>query len=385
MVAVASASVLQRVLDGWAAWRDRLLASERFQQWAMRMPIARAIGRRCAADLFDLCAGFAYTQVLTACVRTRLLPFLHQRPRLLSEIGAHVDLPESATRTLLDGAIALRLVEARGAGRYGLGVLGASVVGNPGVRAMIEHNTLLYADLQDPLALLQGAAGHTRLQQYWAYAGEAAPGELPAGEVAPYSELMAVSQPLVAAQVLQHFDFAPFRCLLDVGGGEGAFLQAIGNAVPHLSLRLFDLPAVAARAHARLAAGALGHRAQCHGGSFLHDALPEGADLVSLVRVVHDHDDAAVLALFRRVHAALPPDGTLLVAEPMSLPGPAARMCDAYLALYLVAMGQGRPRTPAAIMALLRAAGFQWVRHVPTRVPMVASLVVARPGTAPSR
>lgn len=378
MVAAVDHSFLQRLLDGWATWRDRMLSSERFQDWAMRTPIARGIGRRRAAQLFDLCAGFAYTQILTACVRTQLLAFLHVRPRTLGEVAEQIGMPEDSARTLLAGAVALRLVEARTSGRYGLGVLGASVVGNPGVRAMVEHNTLLYEDLRNTTALLRGQVPGTRLQQYWAYAGERAPGALPQADVAPYSELMAVSQPLVAAQVLQHFDFSPYRCLMDVGGGEGAFLQAIGTAVPHLALQLFDLPAVAARARKRLAARGFEARTQCHGGSFLHDPLPDGADLISLVRVVHDHDDDAVVALFDRVRAALPPGGTVLVAEPMSLPGPAARMCDAYLSLYLKAMGQGRARTPDEIIALLHAAGFPHASHLPTSVPMAASLVVAR-------
>ena len=39
-----------------------------------------------------------------------------------------------------------------------LGPLGAAMVGNPGVAAMVEHHALLYADLADPVALLRGAA-----------------------------------------------------------------------------------------------------------------------------------------------------------------------------------------------------------------------------------
>ena len=37
---------------------------------------------------------------------------------------------------------------------------------------------------------------------------------------------------------------------LDVGGGEGAFLEAVAVNAPDLELKLFDLPAVAARAAA---------------------------------------------------------------------------------------------------------------------------------------
>ena len=49
----------------------------------------------------------------------------------------------------------------RGDGRFGLGALGAALVGNPGIAAMVEHHALLYADLRDPVALLRGERGAT--------------------------------------------------------------------------------------------------------------------------------------------------------------------------------------------------------------------------------
>ena len=53
------------------------------------------------------------------------------------QVGVVADDHRHLARQLA-GAVALRLVEDRAAGRYGLGVLGASVVGNPGVRAMVD-------------------------------------------------------------------------------------------------------------------------------------------------------------------------------------------------------------------------------------------------------
>jgi demethylspheroidene O-methyltransferase len=79
---------------------------------------------------------------------------------------------------------------------------------------------------------------------------------------------------------------------------------------------LFDLPAVAARAEARFAAAGLGARAV--GGDFARDALPTGADIATLVRVIHDHDDVTVRRILAAARAALPAGGTLLLAEPMA-------------------------------------------------------------------
>ncbi|MGK3808206.1 methyltransferase, partial [Enterococcus faecium] len=78
------------------------------------------------------------------------------------------------------------------------------------------------------------------------------------------------------------------------------------------------LPAVAGIARERFAAEGLDRRVTVHEGSFLTDPVPQGADVISLIRVVHDHDDDAVLILLRRVREALPDDGVLVIGEPMA-------------------------------------------------------------------
>ena len=241
---------------------------------------------------------------------------------------------------------------------------------------MVEHHALLYEDLRDPVALLRGEAGPTRLSGYWPYAGGDGRG-LAADSVAPYSGLMAASQALIAEDILEAYPLGRHRCLLDVGGGEGAFLAAAGRAAPALDLMLFDLPAVAARAEAHLTAEGLGGRVRTVGGSFVRDALPAGADVLSLVRVVHDHDDAAARIILRAAHAALASNGTLIVAEPMSGTRDAAPITDAYFGLYLLAMGSGRCRTVPELTALLREAGFTRIREAPTRRPLLTRVLVS--------
>jgi demethylspheroidene O-methyltransferase len=363
--------------ERWRAWRDRTLASPRFQRWAAAFPLTRPIARRRARTLFDLCAGFVYSQVLLACVRLRLFAMLSEGPQTLASLAQRCALPQDAAQRLLEAAVSLRLVEHRAGGRFGLGALGAALLGNPGVAAMVEHHALLYADLQDPLALLRAPPGSGALARYWAYAGAQRPAELEDEQVDAYTRLMSASQQLVAEQILDAYPLHRHRCLLDVGGGDGSFLAVAAARVPHLRLMLFDLPAVAQRARVRLDRAGLGARASVAGGDFHTDALPAGADVVSLVRVVHDHDDAHALAILRAVHAALPPGGVLLLAEPMAQTRGAEPMGAAYFGLYLYAMGSGRPRTDAALGALLRSAQFERVRLLPTRHPLQTRVLVA--------
>jgi demethylspheroidene O-methyltransferase len=369
-------------VDRGLSARDRLLASTRFQRWAAGFPLTRWIARRRARALFDLCAGFVYSQVLYACVRLGVLEQLFDAPQTAAALAQRLALSADATARLLGAAASLRLVERRQGGRYAIGPLGAALVGNPGIAAMIEHHALLYGDLRDPVALLRAERRDTALARYWPYAGAERPDALTAEQVAPYTALMSASQGLIAAEVVAAYPLARHARLLDVGGGDGSFLLAAAAAASQLRVTLFDLPAVAERARARFTAAGLGARAEAVGGDFRRDALPAGADLVSLVRVLHDHDDATAGALLRAVRRALPPGGTLLVAEPMAGTPGAEPVGDAYFGFYLLAMGWGRARTQAELGALLCAAGFAPPRAVPTRTPLLTGLLVAQPAGA---
>lgn len=363
--------------DRWLDWRDARLVHPWFRRWAMAWRLPRALVRRRARSLFDLMAGFVYSQTLLACVRLRLFDHLATGPQTLPRLAALTGVPEAGLERLLRAACSLQLLQQRDTGAYGLGVLGAPLVGDPGIAAMVEHHALLYEDLRDPVALLKADAPTGRMASYWVYANTAQPGVLSDADVAAYSALMSATQPMIAEEVLQAVDLRRHRCLLDVGGGEGRFVQQAAEHAPHLQLMLFDLPAVAERARERLTRAGLGRRCTVHGGDFAQDGLPAGADIISLIRVAFDHPDERVLAVLRAVHTALPPGGTVVLAEPMSGTPGAEPMGEAYFGFYLMAMGRGRPRTPEHLGRLLAAAGFGVVQLMPTRLPLQTRVMVA--------
>lgn len=355
----------------WVAWRNGVMASAGFQAWAARLPLVSWIARRRAGEAFDLVAGFCYSQVLLAAVQVGLLDRLRAGPCDAAGLALLSGLSEAASLRLLRAAAALDLAEAVAPGWWMLGQRGAALQANPGALAMVRHHTLLYADLADPVALLcRDRAEPTALSAFWHYAADA-----PAPEASAYSALMASSQAMVAQQALGAYRFARHRRLLDVGGGHGAFVSAVRAACPALDLGVFDLPPVIAGAAARLG-GAVGGAIALHPGDFFHDALPQGYDCITLVRVLHDHDDAACLALLRAVRRALPPGGRLVIAEPMAGTPGALAMGDAYFGFYLWAMNAGRPRTAAEYGAMLKTAGFAGWRRKATAYPVMASVIV---------
>jgi demethylspheroidene O-methyltransferase len=371
----------KKELPSLLAVRNKILSNPAFQAWAARFPLTRFVARRRARVLFDLCAGFVYSQVLLAAVRLRLCEILLEGPQTLERLAVRLNLPREGAHRLLEAAVALRLAQRCGQARYGAGDLGAALVGNPGVAAMVEHHGMLYADLRDPIALLRGdMTGGTALGQHWPYAAADAKAELSNADVGAYSTLMSASQPLVAADVLGAYRFDRHRCLLDIGGGEGTFLRAVALAAPGLRLMLFDLPAVAGRARQRFAEAGMAERAAAFGGDFYRDALPTGADIISLVRVIHDHDDEAAMTILRAARQALPPGGTLLLAEPMA-GTPGAEPVGAYFGFYLMAMGSGRPRRVEELTGMLQQAGFGAIRRLRTNQPLLVRVLIARAAT----
>lgn len=359
--------------EKWIGWRNRLLADPAFQRTAARLWFTRPVARRRARALFDLVAWFTYSQTLAAALESGLLARLAERPLTTADAAAAIDVPEEGTDRLLRAARALGLVERLGE-RWALGADGAALLGNPGIAEMVAHHALLYADLADPLSQLR-ARGGGRLSGYWRYAEHAGDGD--GDQVAPYSRLMAASQALIADHVTHAYRFAQHQRMMDVGGGEGRFIRAVASVAPRLHFTLFDLPAVGARAADALGAAGLGDRVAITGGNFLTESLPQGHDLVTLIRVLHDHDDDPARQLLRNIHAALPPGGRLLIAEPMAETPGSEPAGDAYFGLYLWAMGSGRPRSSAEIGAMLAEAGFRRSRRVRTSIPLTVSVMLA--------
>lgn len=378
---MSNAGAVHHWTDGLRRWQDHWLTRPGFRTAAAAFWPTRWIARRRAAAVFDLMAGFVYSQVLLACVRLRLFDWLAEAgPQSVPAVAHRLGLDAPAAERLLRAAVALRLLSRRPGERFGLGPLGAPLVGDAGLVAMIEHHRHLYHDLADPVAMLRSGGGQGELARFWSYARAEQPGALDPQGVADYSALMAASQPLVAQQVLAAYPLSRHRVLLDVGGGDGSFARAAAAAAPDLRIHVFDLPGVAERAQVALARAGLASRCEVHGGDFLRDALPTGADLVTLLRIVHDHDDTSVRRLLKAVHHALAPGGRLLLAEPLADTAGARAVGDAYFGWYLMAMGQGQARSEERLRELLAEAGFGTVRRHATRLPLQASVLVADRG-----
>ena len=362
----------------WDKWRARyldLVGSAAFQSWAARSLFTRAAAKRDGERLFDLVAGFTYSQILQAFVALDLPRHLRACPSYPAELAVKIDAPERRISVLCQAAASLGLLTRLRDGRYALARLGAAINGVGGLRDMILHHDILYRDLGPAEGFFRGETDPD-LARFWPYVFGAAAAEDPA-TAERYSHLMSETQNLVSDEILSSLSFGKAQHVMDIGGGPGVFLAACAKAHPDVQVTLFDLPQVAALAQDRFERAGIAARATIVSGSFRDDPLPLGPDLITLIRVLYDHEDETVLRLLKSVHAALPEGGKIVIAEPMSGGEAPDRSADAYFALYCMAMGTGTVRSAAQIGELLSKAGFARVSPVKTGRPFVTRIVTA--------
>jgi demethylspheroidene O-methyltransferase len=353
----------------WRLFRNRVLANQKFQKWAAKMPLVRRIANQKAVELHHLTAGFVYTQTLTAVIQSNLLAVLQGRIETTKSVAAMCGLSPQAAFTLLTASRALKLTDEVTPGHWMVGELGASVLGNPAVADMVRHHAVLYRDLADPLAILRHRE-NTGLRNYWSYV----PGGTRLEEShREYSRLMSSSLALIADHILDSYPLKDYASLIDVAGGTGQFARVVKQRYPELSTTVLDLPEVVSEAKAL----STPHDIRFVATDMFHSPLPENSELFSLIRVLHDHDDEPVKQLLSRLHSALRPGGHLLIAEPMTGTAGAESIGDTYFSFYLWAMGSGRPRTAKELEAMCLAAGFTRIRELKTPIPALTRLLVA--------
>jgi len=352
-------------------WRNRLLMHPTFQRWSARLPLIRLIANKHATDLHHITAGFVYSQVLQACVQLNVFSRLQAGPVHTDSLAASGELPIDGWLTLLRAAASLELLEQVESDFWALGRLGAAMAAFPGISAMVNHHALLYRDLVDPVQALQERRS-TQLSQFWSYAE----GQTGAESAERYSELMAESLDIIADHILDACNLKEAQHLLDIGGGTGRFASLALARHKKLIATVADLPDVVNSPEAK-------KRQSVHSGlrfvgvNALKEPLPTGADVISLVRILHDHDDDKALLMIKAARRALHDGGQIIVAEPMAETPGAEAIGHAYFGLYLWAMRSGRPRTFRELGQLLRAGGFSDVREHTSHMPALVRVVSA--------
>ena len=168
--------------------------------------------------------------------------------------------------------------------------------------------------------------------------------------------------------VIEAYDFAGVRRLVDVAGGHGRFLTGILHANSTMHGVLFDQPQVVEGARARIEAEGLAERCELAAGDFF-ESVPVGADAYAMKHIIHDWDDERSLVILKNIRRAMADDGRVLIVEPV-LPEGNTPHYGKLLDLEMLLFTGGKERTTREYAELLDAAGLRLTRVVPTKTPL---------------
>jgi hypothetical protein len=192
------------------------------------------------------------------------------------------------------------------------------------------------------------------------------------GEV--FDQYMTANQGERAAAHLERIDCRGFRRVVDVGGGQGAFLIELMKRNPHISGTILDLPCVADRARKLVKQEELDDRINVIDGSFF-DGIPNGADAYVLSAILHDWPDEQALTILRACRAAMSDDAVLLVIEQM-VDAKDVSPFSALLDVAMLVLLGGKERSREEFAELFAAAGLSLCAVTPTSTTF--SVITAR-------
>ena len=165
---------------------------------------------------------------------------------------------------------------------------------------------------------------------------------------------------ITGPKVAQCYNFSPYRDIVDIGGGHGAFLKTLLKEHKHLQGIVFDQPEVISGGDTE----DLGDRLVFEGGSFF-ERLPEKADIYTIKHIIHDWNDELSVKLLRACRDALSANGRILVVEQLvsnASDGLFAKLADIEM---LAITHNGRERTKEEFDALFTQAGLKLKRAIP--------------------
>ncbi|MFI0264215.1 methyltransferase [Streptomyces sp. NPDC017056] len=273
------------------------------------------------------------------------------------QAGTHPD----ATRRLLRALGALGLVAEESADRFALTEVGELL------RSDVPGSFRSAAKVFGDETLWQGARGMVHSVR----TGQTAFGHFMGADLfdhlrgdgaahAEFNDAMGQASRTVVPALVGHVDFAPYRTVVDVGGGDGTLLAGVLRAYPGLRGVVFDTADGVAAAGATLRAAGVADRATVRTGDFFA-GVPEGGDLYVLKNILHDWDAPRCVRILARCREAIAARGRLLIVAQV-LPDTAAggQGVPSHLndLTMLVNLG-GRERTGAEYRALLAEGGFE--------------------------
>jgi hypothetical protein len=329
-----------------------------------------------SSHLMRLITGFLVSQAISVAATLGIPDLLGSGPQRCDDLAIATRAQPDALYRLLRALASVGVLEERDDRQFALSPMGhllrSDVVSSRGACACLigqSNYWNAWGDLLDCVRTGQTAFDKVHGTSVWTYRAEHP------DIAATFDRAMGTTTESIATAVLAVLDLGRYNTIVDVGGGEGAFLTRLLGTYPTMRGVVFDQPHVVARVKQRLDCGALAARCEVVGGDFF-EAVPANADAYLLKWISHDWDDQKAVDILRSCRRAMKAGSRLIVVEYViasSNEGSEAKFMD----LNMMVITGGIERTRDEFERLFAATGFKLIDLVVTT--MHAAVLVAEP------
>lgn len=178
--------------------------------------------------------------------------------------------------------------------------------------------------------------------------------------------------------VAKAYDFSSFKSLCDIAGGNGSQIISILKEYPELKGVLFEVPPLIAELKNgdSFEQEGLKDRIEFKTGSFF-DQIPAGYDAYFMKSILHDWDDENSIKILKNCRKAVRNDSTLLIVENVIRDDMNKPDLSKMLDINVLALMGGKVRTREECALILKEAGFELKRVIPTESPF--TILEAKP------
>ena len=316
--------------------------------------------------IMRIASGFMAAKHLFAASELGLFEALADAPADLDALAARTGLSRRSARISADAMVALGLLE-RDGDRYRNSPVGAAFLAGRG-----------FVDMR-PLLRLWDKISYPTWEALAEVLGSGPPHQVFDLDDAQRTVVSAGIEAALAgpaAALGEVVDFSAHRRLLDVGGGTGSWSIATVTRYPHLRATVYELPVTAEIARARIADAGLAGRISVVAGDAMSDDVPTGYDAVLVANLLHCFSPGDDATLLRRIRAAVPDGGRLLLADfwtdaTHTQPLHAALMAGEFA----VHVRDGDVYSVDEVRSWLPGTGWRFLTHAPLAGPQ--SLIIA--------
>ena len=324
-----------------------------------------------AAALRKIAYGFREARALHAGVELGVFEAIGRGQGTAAELADELDADPRGLRVLLDALAELGILERAGQG-YALAAGAADVLLPEGAEYLgnlLVHDLWHWPSWTDADAAVRaGAPAHDRSRDR--YLGSPA---VVRGFLANYTRAMEQSGRELVAPLSERIAALEPRVVCDLGGGSGALLLAVLERLPRARGYLVDHPFALERARELAEQSPAGKRMEICPLDLERDALPQGADVAVLCRVLMGFPPERARALLQRCAQALPEQGRLLIHDYR-----ARSRVGALMSLDVLLNTGGEVHAGSALEGWLAPSGFSLRELRPRIVPYMTTWLAER-------